>query len=110
MGAHATLHQPTTANPARRRGATCDQCSRAAEFTYQITGVWVQRLAIEDVRILDPDADPTLESVNRVGGQVCLRGYTYFFIPWHRYRIDLDGIGRTALRLVELPLVERCWE
>ncbi|MEZ4681810.1 MAG: hypothetical protein R2932_47115 [Caldilineaceae bacterium] len=68
---------------------------RAAEFTYQITGVWVQRLAIEDVRILDPDADPTLESVNRVGGQVCLRGYTYFFIPWHRYRIDLDGIGRT---------------
>ncbi len=83
---------------------------RAAEFTYDITGIWVQRLALEDVRILDPDADPSLESANRVGGQVCLRGYTYFFIPWLRYRIDLDGIGRTALRLEEVPLAEPCWE
>jgi hypothetical protein len=83
---------------------------RAAEFTYAITGLWVQSLAVEDVRILDPAVDPTLDIVNRVGGQVCLRGYTYFFIPWRRYRIDLDGIGRTALRLEEVPLAQPCWE
>lgn len=83
---------------------------RAAEFTYGITGAWVQQLALEDVRFLQNDPATDLESVNRVGGQVCLRGYTYFFIPWRRYRIDLDGIGRTALRLEELPLTERCWE
>jgi hypothetical protein len=82
---------------------------RAAEFTYGVTGLWVQRLAIEDVQILDPDADPSLESVNRVGGRVCLRGYTYFYLPWRRYRIDLDGIGRTALRLEEVPLPHACW-
>lgn len=83
---------------------------RAAEFTYRITGVWVQRLAVEDVRLLQPDSQADLETVNRVGSQICLRGYTYFFIPWRRYRIDLDGIGRTALRLTEVPLNQACWE
>jgi len=83
---------------------------RAAEFTYRITGLWVQRLAVEDVKMLQPEGEANLETVNRVGSQVCLRGYTYFFIPWRRYRIDLDGIGRTALRLTELPLSEECWE
>lgn len=83
---------------------------RAAEFTYGITGIWIQHLALEDVRILEPNIDSDLESVNRVGGQICLRGYTYFFVPWRRYRIDLDGIGRTALRLEEKGLQEPCWE
>lgn len=83
---------------------------RAAEFTYRITGLWVQRLAVEDVKVFQPEGEANLETVNRVGSQVCLRGYTYFFIPWRRYRIDLDGIGRTALRLTELPLSEQCWE
>jgi hypothetical protein len=83
---------------------------RAAEFTYRITGLWIQRLAVEDVKVLQPEGEANLETVNRVGSQVCLRGYTYFFIPWQRYRIDLDGIGRTALRLTELPLTEGCWK
>lgn len=83
---------------------------RAAEFTYRITGLWVQRLAVEDVKVLQPEDEANLETVNRVGSQVCLRGYTYFFIPWRRYRIDLDGIGRTALRLTELSLTADCWE
>ena len=82
---------------------------RAAEFTYRITGLWIQRLAVEDVKVIQPEGEANLESVNRVGSQVCLRGYTYFFIPWRRYRIDLDGIGRTALRLTELPLTQECW-
>ncbi len=83
---------------------------RAAEFTYRITGLWIQRLAVEDVKMLQPEGEANLETVNRVGSQVCLRGYTYFFVPWRRYRIDLDGIGRTALRLSELSLAEDCWE
>ena len=82
---------------------------RAAEFTYRITGIWVQRLALEDVRILPVVEAEERDLVNQVGGQVCLRGYTYFFMPWRHYRIDLDGIGRTALRLVELPLDTPCW-
>ncbi|MBX3016075.1 MAG: hypothetical protein KF832_31425 [Caldilineaceae bacterium] len=82
---------------------------RAAEFTYRITGLWVQRLAVEDVKLLQGEDEANLETVNRVGSQVCLRGYIYFFIPWQRYRIDLDGIGRTALRLTELPLSQPCW-
>ncbi len=82
---------------------------RAAEFTYRITGLWVQRLALEDVRVLPVVNADERDLVNQVGGQVCLRGYTYFFMPWRHYRIDLDGIGRTALRLVELPLDEPCW-
>lgn len=83
---------------------------RAAEFTYRITGLWIQRLAVEDVKVLQPDGEANLETVNRVGSQVCLRGYSYFFVPWRRYRIDLDGIGRTALRLTELPLTADCWK
>lgn len=83
---------------------------RAAEYTYRITGLWVHRLAVEDVRVMtDGLDDPTTDPINRIGGQVCLRGYTYFFLPWRRYRIDLDGIGRTALRLEELTLDESCW-
>lgn len=82
---------------------------RAAELTYQITGLWVQRLAVEDVRINPVDPAANADPINRIGGQVCLRGYTYFFFPWRRYRIDLDGIGRTALRLEELFIDEPCW-
>ncbi len=83
---------------------------RAAEFTYRITGLWIQRLAVEDVQRFPTEDTANLETINRVGSQVCLRGYTYFFIPWRRYRIDLDGIGRTALRLTELPLTQACWQ
>jgi hypothetical protein len=76
---------------------------RAAEFTYGITGVWVQRLALEDVRSATAGAE--FGSVN----EVCLRGYTYFFIPWQRYRISLDANGTTALSLEAMPLEGSCW-
>ena len=81
---------------------------RAAEFTYRLTGFWVQRLAVEDVRQPDPNAIPAIEN-DRVYSEVCLRGYTYFYLPWRRYRIGLDFSGVTALKLVELPLSEACW-
>lgn len=84
---------------------------RSAEFTYRITGAWVQRLALEDVRSVaqDPDAPAQLLDEEQAS-RVCLRGYTYFYIPWRRYRITLDGSGATGTRLAELPLAGSCWE
>ena len=84
---------------------------RAAEATYGITGLWVQRLALEDVRVLSPN--PLTETTPDLAGvrsQVCLRGYTYFYIPWRRYRVDLEPTGVTALDLVEVPLEGSCWQ
>lgn len=84
---------------------------RAAEATYGITGLWVQRLALEDVRLLSPnplsESEPILAGVR---SQVCLRGYTYFYLPWRRYRVDLEPTGVTALDLVEVPLDGSCWQ
>ena len=84
---------------------------RAAEATYGITGLWVQRLALEDVRVLQPN--PLLETAPDLAGvrsQICLRGYTYFYLPWRRYRVDLEPTGVTALDLVEVPLEGSCWQ
>lgn len=83
---------------------------RSAEFTYRVTGVWVQRLALEDIRRLAPIANPESMFGETEVNEVCLRGYTYFYIPWQRYRITLDPSGRTALRLDEVPLTGSCWE
>lgn len=84
---------------------------RAAESTYGVTGAWVQRLALEDVRQLSPnplaEANPNLAGVR---SQVCLRGYTFFYVPWRRYRISLEPTGVTALGLAELPLDGSCWQ
>ena len=83
---------------------------RAAESTYGITGLWVQRLALEDLRQLSPnplgEQTPDLSAVR---SQVCLRGYTYFFVPWRRYRVSLEPTGVTALSITELPLNGSCW-
>jgi hypothetical protein len=83
---------------------------RAAEFTYRVTGAWVLRLALEDIRRPAPteqnlDDFSSAPSLN----QVCLRGYTYFYIPWRRYRIDLDATGVTPIALQELLLSQPCW-
>ena len=80
---------------------------RAAEFTYRITGPWVLRLALEDVKRISPqELSPT---ANRAVNQVCLRGYTWFFIPWRRYRVDLDPTGIAPVGLQELRLEQKCW-
>ena len=47
---------------------------------------------------------------SEVRSQVCLRGYTYFYLPWRRYRINLEATGVTALGLAELPLTGSCWD
>lgn len=83
---------------------------RAAETTYGITGLWVHRLALEDLRQLSPnplgEMTPDLSAIR---SQVCLRGYTYFYLPWRRYRVSLEPTGVNALSIVELPLDGPCW-
>lgn len=83
---------------------------RSAEFTYRITGLWIHRLALEDVRYLETVGEFDIDTADDVGSQVCLRGYTYFYIPWSRYRIDLNRSGVTALSLTQLPLGTPCWD
>jgi hypothetical protein len=110
---------------------------RAAEFTYGITGLWIHRLAIEDLRrdlapemiaeftgadtvAAEADGASELPAVPAVSAaaraelqpahMVCLRGYTYFFVPWSRYRIALGADGATALSLTPLPLRGSCWD
>jgi hypothetical protein len=100
--------QPTTNGEELR---LVNNARRAAEATYGITGLWVQRLALEDVRLLSPnplsESEPILAGVR---SQVCLRGYTYFYLPWRRYRVDLEPTGVTALDLAEVPLDGSCWQ
>ncbi len=83
---------------------------RAAEFTYGITGVWVQRLSVEDVRRNAPSGQEALAAERSASGnQVCLRAYTYFYIPWQRYRIGLDPNGASPISMVPVPLRGSCW-
>jgi len=84
---------------------------RAAETTYGITGLWVHRLALEDLRQLSPNPlGETTPDLTAIRSQVCLRGYTYFYIPWRRYRVSLEPTGVNALSIVELPLDGPCWD
>ena len=83
---------------------------RSAEFTYRITGIWVQRLALEDIHRSAATRDPASLFGETVVNEVCLRGYTYFYMPWRRYRVTLDPSGVTALQLTEVPLTGSCWE
>lgn len=83
---------------------------RAAETTYGITGLWVQRLALEDLRQLSPNPlGETTPDLTAIRSQVCLRGYTYFYLPWRRYRVSLEPTGVNALAITELPLDGPCW-
>jgi hypothetical protein len=83
---------------------------RSAEFTYRVTGIWVQTLALEDVRRSTETRIPESLFGETVVNEVCLRGYTYFYLPWRRYRVTLDPSGVTALQLSEVPLTGSCWE
>lgn len=106
---------PRILNPPQPRATAEDlrlavNAQRSAEFTYRITGVWVQRLALEDIRLSAQAVDPATLFGETEVNQVCLRGYTYFYLPWRRYRITLDPTGVTALQLAEVPLEGSCWE
>ena len=110
---------------------------RAAEFTYNITGIWIQRLALEDIRqggsnLVEADSPPSQSAedvANELNGivlssgdastvssitdtntkQVCLRGYTYFYLPWSRYRIILEPSSVSSMQMEPLPLSDSCW-
>ena len=83
---------------------------RAAELTYDITGLWIQRLAVEDIRYAALQVPSALGGVDQPRAQVCLRGYTWFYIPWQRYLLTLDRTGVTALSMQRLGLEGTCWE
>ena len=103
--------EPPQPTPGGEELRLVNNARRAAEATYGVTGVWVQRLALEDVRQLSPN--PLAEDNPNLAGvrsQVCLRGYTYFYLPWRRYRVSLEPTGVTALGLAELPLEGSCWQ
>mgnify|MGYP000873755105 FL=1 len=103
--------EPPQPTPSGEELRLVNNARRAAEATYGVTGLWVQRLALEDVRQLSPN--PLVEENPNLAGvrsQVCLRGYTYFYLPWRRYRISLEPTGVTALGLAELPLDGSCWQ
>ncbi len=101
-------HPQTSGEEAR----LANNARRSAEFTYRITGAWVQRLVLEDIRIYRGEEGEGLIASQGESAisQVCLRGYTYFFIPWRRYRITLDATGATAFSLEEVGLDGSCWE
>ena len=106
---------PRILNPPQPRAAGEDlrlavNARRSAEFTYRVTGIWVQRLALEDIRGSAVTRDPESLFGETVVNEVCLRGYTYFYIPWSRYRVTLDPSGVTALQLAQVPLTGSCWE
>lgn len=105
------LFNPPQPTPVGEDLRVTNNARRAAEFTYGITGVWVQRLALQDIRQAPVEQGAAIGSQqDRPGQQVCLRGYTYFYLPWRHYRIALESDGVTALGLTELPLSEPCWE
>jgi hypothetical protein len=83
---------------------------RAAEITYGVTGVWVHRLALEDIRYIPLQVPGVFGGIDQPQSQVCLRGYTYFYIPWQRYRITLDRSGVTAVKMEEIDLEGSCWK
>lgn len=83
---------------------------RAAELTYDVTGLWIHRLAVEDIRYTPLQVPSIFGGVDQPRAQVCLRGYTWFYLPWQRYLITLDRTGVTALNLERIPLDGSCWE
>jgi hypothetical protein len=106
---------PRVLNPPQPRTSGEDlrlavNARRSAEFTYRVTGAWVQRLALEDLRRSAPIDNPETVFGETVVNEVCLRGYTYFYVPWRRYRVTLDPSGVTALQFTEMPLTGSCWE
>ena len=83
---------------------------RAAEITYDVTGLWIHRLAVEDVRYTPLQVPSIFGGADQPRAQICLRGYTWFYIPWQRYLITLDRTGVTALNMTRLGLEGTCWE
>lgn len=99
--------QPTVAAEDQR---VANNALRTAEFTYRITGLWVQRLALEDIRQARGEEGFASLSNDIASKQVCLKGYTYFYLPWSRYRILLEASGVSSVRMIQMPLGGSCWQ
>lgn len=72
----------------------------------------LQRLALEDVRRLPRRVKADAPGLPPPAGpdwRVCLRGYSFFYVPWRRVYIDLDTTGTYAIGGGVLPLTVECW-
>lgn len=72
----------------------------------------LQRLALEDVRRLPRRVKADAPGLPPPAGpdwRVCLRGYSFFYVPWRRVYIDLDATGTYAIGGGVLPLTVECW-
>ncbi len=98
------------APPGRRRPAPGGECAAFGRVHIPHHRRLVQRLALEDIRHTALEAGGESPFGEGSVTEVCLRGYTYFDMPWRRDRITLDPGGGTALSLHELPLEGSCWD
>lgn len=100
--------QPTLTGESLR---IANNARRAAEFTYDVTGLWVHQLAVEDIRSAPTEYETEFckPQPEERHSQICLRGYTYFYLPWRRYVIDLNPSGVTSCNVVEQELAQPCW-
>lgn len=81
---------------------------------HAVTGIdWqLQRLALEDVRRLPRRAKadaPGLPLPTGADWRVCLRAYSFFYVPWRHVYVDLDATGAYAIGGGVLPLTVECW-
>ena len=104
------IFEPPQPVPVGEQARVAINARRAAEFTYGITGLWIHRLALEDIREAAPgDQTEVISRLEQPSMQVCLRGYTYFYLPWRRYRVSLEPTGVTALSITDVGLLGDCW-
>jgi hypothetical protein len=82
---------------------------RAAQHTYNVTGLWVHRLALEEIRYTPMQVLDVEVGLISAYAEVCLRGYTFFYLPWRNYLIVLDRTGVTPLGIQILPQDQNCW-
>lgn len=83
---------------------------RAAQHTYNVTGLWVHRLALEEIRYTPLQVLDVEVGLISAYAEVCLRGYTFFYMPWRNYLIVLDRTGVTPLGIEILPQGQNCWQ
>ena len=90
------LREPDLSGPEQRYAINA---KRAWRWQLQFRRFNDRRLVVEDVR-LHPDGERH---------RVCLRAYTWFYIPHDRIYIDLEPAGVLATGGGVIPLSDSCW-
>ncbi len=90
------LREPDLSSPQQRYAINA---KRAWRWQLQSRRFNDRRLIIEDVR-LHPDGERH---------RVCLRAYTWFYIPYDKVYVDLEPAGVRATGGGAIPLSDSCW-